>query len=752
MGQAERAENQDQLEEQILSLAPSRSVRRRLFLDRASRSVFTLGAFFIIGSILAILIVILAEVIPLFRPATATRISQIPAPTQGDPVFVTVDEYLEVGVALGRDGVLRFLSFGQGHQNNAAFSPEPILTTGESISVGAKVSPTGYVVATQNGEIIPFQIRFDADFTAATRIIRPKVTVEEPFKLTASPQKTDHIAAAKRSDGLVVATASAKTVAIFERTVTESLTGETQSADKLRRVELPDTVTALLLTQSRRSLLVATRSGAVFEMNLTETEPKPTKVIQKQGGGVIVAATFLSGEKTLITGDDQGNVESWMVRKLPKAAGTSFVALHKFHRHKSPVRSIVASTRNKGFVSVDEHGEVALHYHTSVKTLLVIESALRNPALAFSPRSDGILVGGEGKASLWGITNPHPEVSFDTLFNKVQYEGYDKPEYVWQSTGGTDQAEPKLSVTPLLFGTLKGTFYALLFAVPLALLGALYTSQFLNPRYRAFIKPAVEFMAALPSVVVGFFAGLWLAPYLEHIVVAVFFLPITIVVSVTVVYLSWKFLRKRYLSLRHPAIEILGILGATTFGMFLAIYLNTAIESSLFGGDFKHWLFEYFQTRYDQRNSIVVGIAMGFAVIPIIFTIAEDCLSNVPRHLVAGSLALGATRWQTAIRVVLPTASPGIFSAVMIGFGRAVGETMIVLMATGNTPVLDTSIFNGFRALSANIAVELPESSVDGTLFRVLFFTALLLFIMTFILNTLSELVRNRLRRRYKQV
>ena len=141
---------------------------------------------------------------------------------------------------------------------------------------------------------------------------------------------------------------------------------------------------------------------------------------------------------------------------------------------------------------------------------------------------------------------------------------------------------------------------------------------------------------------------------------------------------------------------------------------------------------------------------MGFAVIPIIFTIAEDSLANVPQHLRAGSLALGANRWQTALRIVLPTGSPGIFSAIMIGFGRAVGETMIVLMATGNTPVMDWSIFNGFRALSANIAVELPEAPEGGTLFRVLFLAAFLLFCLTFVVNTAAELVRLKLRNKYR--
>jgi phosphate transport system permease protein len=181
-----------------------------------------------------------------------------------------------------------------------------------------------------------------------------------------------------------------------------------------------------------------------------------------------------------------------------------------------------------------------------------------------------------------------------------------------------------------------------------------------------------------------------------------------------------------------------------------AIWLGGLIEERLLGTDYRQWLLSTLGITYDQRNSLVVGIAMGFAVIPIIFTIAEDSLANVPQHLRAGSLALGATRWQTALRVVLPTASPGIFSAVMIGFGRAVGETMIVLMATGNTPVMEWSIFNGFRALSANIAVELPEAPVGHTHYRVLFLAALLLFCLTFAVNTVAELIRLRLRRRYR--
>jgi phosphate transport system permease protein len=153
-----------------------------------------------------------------------------------------------------------------------------------------------------------------------------------------------------------------------------------------------------------------------------------------------------------------------------------------------------------------------------------------------------------------------------------------------------------------------------------------------------------------------------------------------------------------------------------------------------------------------QRNTLVVGFVMGFAVVPIIYTISEDALSSVPEHLRTASLACGATPWQTAIRVILPVAMSGIFSAIMIGLGRAVGETMIVVMAAGNTPVMDLNIFNGLRALSANIVVEMPEAVRDSTLYRMLFLAALALFAVTFVVNTVAEIIRIRFRKRAFQL
>jgi len=363
-----------------------------------------------------------------------------------------------------------------------------------------------------------------------------------------------------------------------------------------------------------------------------------------------------------------------------------------------------------------------------------------------APKGDALLAADQtGGLLQWTLDNPHPEVTLRTVFGKIWYEGYSEPAYVWQSTGGTDDFEAKLSLTPLIYGTLKGTFYAMIFAVPMALLAAIYVSEFMHARVKGYVKPVVEIMAALPSVVLGF-----LAPIVERIVPGIFVMPLVMTASIFLTLLGWRLLPIGVRGRFKAGTEALVLVPVVIAAAWLAFWLGGLLETALLGGNYRGWLLSALGLTYDQRNSLVVGIAMGFAVIPIIFTIAEDSLANVPQHLRAGSLALGANRWQTAIRIVLPTASPGIFSAVMIGFGRAVGETMIVLMATGNTPVMDWSIFNGFRALSANIAVELPEAPEGGTLFRVLFLAALLLFGLTFLVNTLAELVRLRLRQKYR--
>ena len=273
------------------------------------------------------------------------------------------------------------------------------------------------------------------------------------------------------------------------------------------------------------------------------------------------------------------------------------------------------------------------------------------------------------KESIPIFTSPdvQSEASLDKMIFKQQYyEGRD-PKWSWQPNSDV----PKYSLLPLFLGTLKAAIVAMLFSVPLAVGAAIYTSEFAPRRLREIIKPVIELLAGIPSVVLGFFALIVLASILQ-----------------------------------------------TAFG------------------------FTY------RLNSINAGIALGLAVIPIIFTISEDAMTSVPQSLREAAMALGANPWQISFTMVLPAALPGIAAGIVLGFGRAIGETMIVLMASGNAAIISGGFTESIRTLSATIAAELAEVVFGSAHYNVLFFLGTLLFVFTFFVNLGGELVLSRLKDR----
>jgi phosphate transport system permease protein len=726
-------------------------LRRRLLGDRLARHAVTLGGMVIIGAILSILLVIVAQVYPLFVPATATVAVAQTLPVAA-PLRAGIDEYQAVAYTVTSGGV-DFYSVMDGRPLPVA---APLELGGAAITAVSQGGDDRFALGLSDGRVLPVAVHFAVEHADGARNVTPSLQVGEATAARGDGAAIGLLAYAETDSGPVLASASgARQVLLTVIEETTSLMEETtrETAQHSVDLEMTGEMAALAIDQRGDTLFVGSTAGEVLCLNLRDkADPKMLgRPVRAAGAGVAISALqFLIGDRTLVVGDVAGGISTWQLLR-DGGDDVHLVRINVFEPHLGRVQAITPSRRDKGFLSLDDGGVIHLNYGTTGKTLLALPPMASAVAVAYAPKADGILaVGAQGHLQTWALHNRHPEVTLQSLFGKIWYEGYDAPAYVWQSTGGSDDFEAKFSLTPLLYGTLKGTCYALLFAVPLALLGALYASQFMHPDLRQRVKPAVEIMAALPSVVLGFLAGLWLAPNMERVVPGIMLMPFVVALCILGALALWRVCPDAMRRRLKPGYEVMLLVPVVFVAGWLAIRIGAGVESLFLHGDYRPWMLQVFGVPFDQRNSLVVGFAMGFAVVPIIFTIAEDSLSSVPSHLRAASLALGATPWQTAIRVVLPTASPGIFSAVMIGLGRAVGETMIVLMATGNTPVMDPSMFSGFRAMSANIAVELPEAPDGGTLFRVLFVAALLLFILTFVMNTAAELIRLRLRKRYR--
>jgi phosphate transport system permease protein len=443
---------------------------------------------------------------------------------------------------------------------------------------------------------------------------------------------------------------------------------------------------------------------------------------------------LLVGGKSLLIQDNRG-VTQWFA--IASDQGPRLQQIRTFADSDGET-ILVTESQRRVFATLSKQGMLRLFASKQRGPILQRQLAPGIVQAQFSPHGDSLLIERPGSWQTLRLDNPWPDVTWRNFWQKIWYENYPGPDWVWQSTAAGDNYQAKFSLMPMVSGTLKAASLALLFATPLALAAAMYTAWFMAPGLRRWVKPAIEMMGALPSVVVGLIAGIWLAPHIGQALVGVLLLPLTLAGALLLCGVFSARLPPRW---RQPGREVMVLLPLLLLVTLLTLWLPT-----LFIPDAGDWL-----PHYEQRNLLVAALAMGFALVPLIFTLSEDTLFSVPAALGQGSLALGATPWQTLTRVVLPGASAGIFAALMIGLGRAVGETMILLMATGNTPQSEGGLFSGLRALSANIAIEMPEAAAGSAHYRVLFLSALMLLLFTLVINTVAELIRQRLRQRYSQ-
>ena len=843
------------------------------YVDRLARGLIAIGG---IGTIVAVFLVcffLLSVVLPLFQGATVGAANELPATWKSlPPVQVGVDEYKELGWALFKDGTVQVFRLTTGdvvaEQNPFAADGEteaPDLTAW-TFSTRGDEAAFGF----SDGTVRTGTIGFAADYVdeadideslrdmdvgdvrafengvarrlseSQFRLQRLAPEVSEPTE-SASQSPIVLIDQFERSSGPIFCTVSADG-SIHVNSVRERenlLTGEITSTVTSASLPVPpvkEKASHLLLSGLGDMVYVAWEDGRLIRFDIGDLDdPQQVEDVDlvPDSNAKLTSLHFLLGRSTLLAGDSLGRVSTWFPVRLEDSEsldGWTLAKAHELPAHDATVTALAASPRSRLMAAGYADGQVKLLYVTSGETVasLSIPGDAPVQTITVAPKGDAaVAVTGSG-ITWWEFDPGHPEVSFGTLFRPVWYEGYSEPEHVWQTSSGQDAAEAKLGLWPLVFGTLKAVFYSMLFGAPLALLAALYTSEFLQPRYKARIKPTIEMMASLPSVVLGFLAGLVIAPLVENIVPRVItMLYMTPLVVLTCAYVWQLVPPKTAIGLARFRFLLI-LLVAIPAGLVVGWFFGPLVERLLFAGDLRAWLDgqvgsavggwmllflpfggvataaimargvnpwirnisgnwsrsrsalvefikfvfavglaiviaaaisllltslrldprgTYLDT-YVQRNAMIVGFIMGFAIIPLIYTIADDALSSVPEHLRSASLGAGATPWQTAIRIVIPTAMSGLFSAVMIGLGRAVGETMIVLMAAGNTSILEWNIFNGFQTLSAAIATELPEAPPGETHYRVLFLAALTLFVMTFAVNTVAEMVRLRFRRR----
>lgn len=744
--------------------------RGTLLVDRFMNQFIKIGGVAVIVAVFGIFLFILVQIIPLFQRAQVEELKTI-ALKPADYLQLGIDEWSELPFALRADGAVDFIDVVG--ERAIETVPLPFAAQHGVAAVDYSQPAQRLAVGTADGKFSLVDVVYRPSFAAdGTRTVNGSLKAGPLIDIGRAGVPVEAIGYADGgSRKLAVASQMidgrrelhAVTLAQKRTLLGAGRISVDRTHDLTALVGAP--VEKFLVADQADSVLVATAAGDLVYLFLDGGEfvvRQRFRAFANRPEAKVVLLRYVFGDVTFVAVADNGEARGYSLYFDPEKGERLFGHTKTYPSLPAAAEVYASSIRNKAFVLAGG-GHARLVFSTTEDVRWEKDLGFEVDQAIIGGKYDRLVfLGRDAVLHFYRLQDPHPEAGLRAFFGKIWYEGQPEPKFDWQSTGGSDDFEPKLSLVPLIIGSLKGTFYALLFAVPIAVLAAIYTSQFLKPEIKVVVKPSMEIMASLPSVVLGFLAALWLAPILETRVPSMILLLLIVPAFAMLFGWAWAQLPPRIRLFIPQGWEFLVFLPMMLAAGYAAWSLGPVLERAVFvvtdpatgvqTADFRLWWPQFSGTPYEQRNSLVVGFMMGFAVIPIIFTISEDALSNVPQSLRSGSLALGASRWQTAFRIVLPTASAGIFSALMIGLGRAVGETMIVVMATGNTPIMEFNIFSGMRTLSANIAVELPEAPHHGTLYRTLFLGAMVLFVLTFAVNTLAEIMRQRLRDRYKTV
>ena len=731
--------------------------RSRLFKDRFAKWGISAGGVMVLVALLLIFFYLLYVVQPIFESAKVDTRNSVKLQNASEVVGLGIEEQTEIAFLLGEKGNVDFYNVEKEQFGKKITTLNTELPSDVSSFASSAPFQGQYAYGLENGSVVVVAPKFLVTFPNNQRQLTPRLDYplgDMALEVDEQGAAITKFAFSHYEDKTAVVALTADKRVIFSSFVGEEnmFTGEVEWVVERTELDIEGRVDELLISpDTTRTFVRSANQIYVYDTRYPSEVEQIQLLAANEENANLVSTQLLAGANSLMLANDNGEVSQWF--EVNTENGREFQKIRAFETSKQSKLNIFTEFYRRTFFTAGANGELGIYYTTSDAKLWqgkVSEGPIQNFAIA--PRSNAALILADDALKVIEIHNEHPEVTWSALWQEVWYEGYPEPGYIWQSTSASDDFESKFSLVPISFGTIKAAMYAMLFAVPIALSAAIYTAYFMSSELRKVVKPTVEIMEALPTGILGFLAGLWLAPLIEEHLPAIIGLLVLLPIAILLTAFGWN---KLPASIRHRIPEgshSILLIPVVIFIGWLSFAMSNSIELWMFDGNVRQYLTNELGMTFDQRNSLVVGIAMGFAVIPTIFSIAEDAVFSVPKHLSNGSLALGATQWQTLVRVVLLTASPGIFSAVMMGLGRAVGETMIVLMATGNTPIMDWSIFQGMRTLAANIAVEMPESEVGSSHYRILFLAAFVLFIFTFIFNTVAEFVRQQLRDKYSSM
>ena len=840
--------------------------------------VITLGGIGTVVAILLVVVVLVVSAIPLFFGTRVNQEFQVAFPVE-KPLGMGCDEYGRIAWILDPSGRIQFVAAELGIPIASAMI-EPPLDPSDSLSACVMdENGTQLAIGTKSGKFQLIELGFETSYRnwselepaqkellqKAPQVIEGKLCerVAEDLVRQVHPKKmqwgerhslSEHpirlieigpkLGGANRSQS-ILAVAGDEWIYGVQKSSVNLLTKKVKQEWRMNKADLKGLIEGevcgfMICDRGDRAMMVSTDGQIGLYQQSVDSAPKliDSFPLKRVDAGRPTVASRLLGRSTLMIGDTSGNVLGAFVAKSERASEEAnperIVVAHEVSLSDQPIVTLVPSPTMRLMAASSTKGPGKLIYvptDEEIASFSTAGSSTSKELLAFSPRGDHLIQFNGAELTTRQIALGYPEASLGSLFGRLWYEGYNEPKYIWQSSASNVATEIKLSMLPLIFGTLKATFYTLLISVPLAIMAAIFSSEFMDRKWRSRVKPAIEFMASIPSVVLGFTSAFVLAPWLRESLdwtwVSIAVVPVVFLLAAHLwcllpvnAMIRWNWLRLPLMACCLP------------IAILLAYPIAPSVQNMVFGTDLKSWLnqtggyahggwfilllplsamaigfvwivplgqatrvfalglsplrFGFFNLLrfglglaavvitaycashlaewlvgdirgsiygvYQERNATLVGFVLGFAVIPIIYTISEDALQAVPQHLRSASLGCGATPWQTTIRVVVPTAMSGLFSAVMIGFGRAVGETMVVLMAAGNTPIMDLNPFSGYRTLSATLATELPEAAVGSAHYRTLFLAALLLFAMTLVANLAAEFVRMRFRKRAYQL